>query len=356
VNKITRDYSLLGASAVEAEEKGLAAAQWYHSDIPREDMRRLMQRKDGPAIRDTILYFAVLFASATGGIMLWGSWWSAPFWVIYATFYTAGADSRWHEAGHRTAFLTPWMNAVVYHIACFMLFRNPVLWRWSHSRHHTDTIIVGRDPEIITMRPPQIFKVLWLFIGSHTWDGFKATFRHALYGLNKEERSFTPDRYWKKAQVIAQIWLAICAVVLALVPITGSILPLMLVGVGPALLGSWHLIMTGLLQHTGMADNVLDHRLNSRSVYMNPISRFIYWNMNYHVEHHMFPMVPYHNLPALHEVIKHDLPPANRGFVDGLREVAHALKMQLSEPEYRIEKTLPPTAKPYQAHLHDLEV
>ena len=89
---------------------------------------------------------------------------------------------------------------------------------------------------------------------------------------------------------------------------------------------------------------------------MNPISRFIYWNMNYHVEHHMFPMVPYHNLPTLHELIKHDLPPANRGFFDGLREVAHALKMQLSDPEYRIEKTLPPTAKPYQAHLHDLEV
>ena len=34
---------------------------------------------------------------------------------------------------------------------------------------------------------------------------------------------------------------------------------------------------------------------------MNPISRFIYWNMNYHVEHHMFPMVPYHALPRLHD-------------------------------------------------------
>jgi fatty acid desaturase len=41
---------------------------------------------------------------------------------------------------------------------------------------------------------------------------------------------------------------------------------------------------------------------------MNPISRFLYWNMNYHVEHHMFPMVPYHALPKLHETIKHDLP------------------------------------------------
>ena len=56
--------------------------------------------------------------------------------------------------------------------------------------------------------------------------------------------------------------------------------------------------MTGLLQHGGLAEDVLDHRLNSRTVYMNPVSRWIYWNMNYHVEHHMFPMVPYHALPA----------------------------------------------------------
>ena len=90
----------------------------------------------------------------------------------------------------------------------------------------------------------------------------------------------------------------------------GSILPLMLIGL-PRLYGAWHHVMTGLLQHGGLADNVIDHRLNSRTVYMNPVSRFIYWNMNYHVEHHMFPMVPYHALPKLHEMIKHDLPAPN---------------------------------------------
>ena len=83
----------------------------------------------------------------------------------------------------------------------------------------------------------------------------------------------------------------------------------MLIGV-PRLYGTWHMVLTGLLQHIGLADNVIDHRLNTRTVYMNPISRFIYWNMNYHVEHHMFPMVPYHALPRLHELIKHDLPAA----------------------------------------------
>ena len=135
--------------------------------------------------------------------------------------------------------------------------------------------------------------------------------------------------------------------------ITTSILPLMLIGFGPAVLGSWHLIMTGLLQHTGLADNVLDHRLNTRTVYMNPFSRFIYWNMNYHVEHHMFPMVPYHNLPRLHQLIKHDLPEPNYGFIDGLKEVFYALRRQLSDPEYRISRELPSTAKPYNHHLSD---
>ena len=81
------------------------------------------------------------------------------------------------------------------------------------------------------------------------------------------------------------------------------------------------MVLTGLLQHIGLADNVIDHRLNTRTVYMNPISRFIYWNMNYHVEHHMFPMVPYHALPRLHELIKHDLPEPNPSMWHAYREV-----------------------------------
>ena len=32
--------------------------------------------------------------------------------------------------------------------------------------------------------------------------------------------------------------------------------------------------------------------------------------MNYHVEHHMFPLVPYHALPELHAELKADMPPA----------------------------------------------
>ena len=133
---------------------------------------------------------------------------------------------------------------------------------------------------------------------------------------------------------------------------TRSILPLMLIG-GPRIYGSWHMIMTGLLQHGGLAENVLDHRLNSRTVYMNPISRFIYWNMNYHVEHHMFPMVPYHALPRLHALIKDDLPPPNTSILDGYREMIPAVLKQMRDPEYYVRRKLPPTARPYREDLHE---
>ena len=75
---------------------------------------------------------------------------------------------------------------------------------------------------------------------------------------------------------------------------------------------------------------------------MNPISRFIYWNMNYHVEHHMFPMVPYHALPRLHELIKHDLPAPNPSMWHAYREVWPVLLKQLKHEDFFLKRELPP--------------
>ncbi len=52
---IKLDYSLTGVNATLAVEKGLAEAHWYQCPVPRETMRKLLERRDGPAIRDTIL-------------------------------------------------------------------------------------------------------------------------------------------------------------------------------------------------------------------------------------------------------------------------------------------------------------
>jgi hypothetical protein len=78
-----RDYSLTGPSARHAIEAGLAAADWYHTDVPRKVMKDLMQRTDGPAIRDTILWIVLHIVFAAGGIYFWGSWAAVPFWLAY---------------------------------------------------------------------------------------------------------------------------------------------------------------------------------------------------------------------------------------------------------------------------------
>ncbi len=121
-----RNYDLTGPEGRHALAIGLASAEWYHSEVPRKTMKDLMQRRDGPAIRDTVIWLGLLVLSALGGILFWGSWWAVPFFAVYGVLYGSACDSRWHECGHGTAFRTAWMNDVVYHIASFMVMRNPV--------------------------------------------------------------------------------------------------------------------------------------------------------------------------------------------------------------------------------------
>jgi fatty acid desaturase len=315
-------------------------------------MKALMAREDGPAIRDTIVLFSAMIVCAAGGIALWPSWGSAPFWLAYGVLYGSAMDSRWHECGHGTAFRTGWMNDLVYQVASFCMIRNPVTWRWSHARHHTDTIIVGRDPEIVAMRPPALFRIILNVFGIlDAWNGWARMLLNASGRLDPEEATFIPETEHPKVIRIARIWVLIYAATIAIALALGSILPLMLIGL-PRLYGAWHHVMTGVLQHAGLAENVIDHRLNSRTVHMNPVSRFIYWNMNYHVEHHMFPMVPYHRLPALHRRIKDDLPAPNISVWQAYREVLPVLKRQLAYEDHFLQRDLPPTAKPYKQDFH----
>ena len=341
-----RDYSLLGKDGRRAIETGLAGADWYATEVPRNAMKELMKRSDGPAIRDTLIWLAALFGFAGIAVALWPSLWSAPFWLAYGLLYGSSTDSRWHECGHGTAFKTRWMNDAVYQFACFMIMRNPVTWKYGHARHHTDTTIVGRDPQILSRRPPNLYKMLANLFGLVDVPlAFKSMIQLASGHLTDEERDYVPEAEWPAAIRVARIWLAIFAATVALAVWMGSILPLMVIGL-PRMYGAWHMTITGILQHAALADNVIDHRLNSRTILMNPISRFIYWNMNYHVEHHMFTMVPYHKLPALHERIKHDLPAPNASIWQAVREAVPVLLRQLKDPEHFLVRDLPSTARP----------
>jgi len=342
--RTNRDYSLVGPETEKAIASGLASGEWYKSPIERKALKALMQRSDGPALRDTVVWLGLLVVLGTAGALLAGTWWAVPVFAVYGVFYASAADSRWHECGHRTAFRTTWLNDAVYVLASFMLLRSPTAWRWSHTRHHTDTIIVGRDPEIAGMRPPQLIIMALNFLGLvNVPHSLAVLARYAAGRLNDEEKSYIPDM--ERARVQREAWaiLAIHGAAAALAIGLQSLVPVLLVGL-PNIYGIWLLALLGLTQHLGLAEDVLDHRLDARTVKMNPVLRFIYWNMNYHVEHHMYPMVPYHALPALHEAIKADCPAPTASVFAAWAEMLPAVFRQLKDPTYFIRKELPPGA------------
>ena len=96
-----------------------------------------------------------------------------------------------------------------------------------------------------------------------------------------------------------------------------------------------------LTQHAGLSEDVRDHRLNTRTVYLNPVFAFLYANMNYHIEHHMFPMVPFYRLPELHAMIKDDCPPAYPSLWAAWQEIVPALIRQRHEPAWYVLRELP---------------
>ncbi len=343
---VARNYSVVGPESEKAVAAGLASAKWYSPPIPRAELKELMRREDGPAIRDTLVWFAALVASGALGYVFWGSWAAVPFFVVYGVLYGSASDSRWHECGHRTAFKTTWMNDAVYQIACFMILREPEIWRWSHTRHHTDTIIVGRDPEIITPRPPDVVSLLLNIFALKTAVLFaRKLLVHASGRLDEDEATFLPSGERAKVYRTARMYLLIYALVVVACVAFRSILPAMYIGL-PSLYGSWLQLYFGCTQHLGLAEDVLDHRLNSRTIYMNPVFRFLYWNMNYHVEHHLFPLVPYHALPKLHDAVKADCPPPYPSSIAAYREILPTLARQLRDPTYYARRELPASARP----------
>ena len=349
-----RNYKLSEEADSVAKRDGLANPRWFRPDVDPIAIRELMQKSDVIALRDTLIWLGIMCLSACFAIALWPSWWSVPFWLIYGVLYGSASDSRWHECGHKTAFKTPWMNTVVYHIASFMIMRNPITWRASHVRHHTDTVVLGRDPEIVAMRPPDLLRISLLFLGIiDVYSAVKRMFVHASGHIDPEEEMYVAPKNHYKVFRIARIWLALYALTIVICFLSGSILPLMLVGL-PRLFGSWHYVMTGLLQHLGLAENVSDHRLNTRTVLMNPISRFIYLNMNYHLEHHLFTMVPYYNLPKLHLLIKHDVPPPEPSIPAAFMRLLPVLVKQLKYEDAVIVPKLPDGATPYRSEVEKL--
>ncbi|KWF00499.1 hypothetical protein WL80_02585 [Burkholderia ubonensis] len=75
-------------------------------------------------------------------------------------------------------------------------------WRrlWRHARHHTDTLVLGRDPEIAAPKPTD-----WLALAlnvvalKHVASELRKMIAVSITGrLDDEERTYVPESEWPK--------------------------------------------------------------------------------------------------------------------------------------------------------------
>lgn len=317
--------------------------EWYSCRIDRKALKQLMQRTDSHSLVHFGLYFAVLIASGYAGYVFWGTWWAVPAFFVYGTVY-AMSEARAHELGHGTPFRSRWLNELFYHLFSFMSLREAYYCRWRHSLHHTHTIVVDHDPEIQVTRPADLVKlVLDLFYVVLGSGEVKKIVLHAMGVMTEGAREFVPENERRKMVWSSRIYVALIAATAGFSVYIGSFLPMMYVAL-PRFYGAWFMQICQTTQHAGLAENVNDHRLNTRSVYMNPVAQFLYFNMNYHLEHHLYPMVPYHALPRLHAVLKDQLPRTYSGFYDVYSEIVPALWKQSRDADYFVRRQLPAPA------------
>jgi fatty acid desaturase len=93
----------------------------------------------------------------------------------------------------------------------------------------------------------------------------------------------------------------------------------------PALLGQPFLRAYLLAEHTG-CPLIPDMLRNSRTTRSVALVRRLAWNMPYHAEHHAYPALPFHALPAAHEVLKERIAVQADGYISVNREILLGLR------------------------------
>ena len=74
---------------------------------------------------------------------------------------------------------------------------------------------------------------------------------------------------------------------------------------------------------------------------LNPILEFLYWRMNWHVEHHMYVGVPCYNLKKLNEELAWDMPEP-RTLVGAWKEMRETWRKQKVDPDYAFDHSAAP--------------
>ena len=245
---------------------------------------------------------------ACTAILLYGPalWWIAlPVQGIALTFLF----TLEHEATHKTPFESPLLNETVGRLAGLVLILPFEWFRYFHLAHHKYTNLPGQDPELGGEKP--MTRQQWAFhVSGLPYLGSQSRLVLALALRRPIDARYIPPSALPRIRREAQAMLALYAA--AGMSLFWSPLVLWL-WILPMILGQPFLRLYLLAEH-GDCPTVSNMLENSRTTFTNQIIRFFAWNMPYHAEHHSYPAVPFHKLPALHAVLRQNLRTTATGY------------------------------------------
>lgn len=234
-------------------------------------------------------------------------WWALmlPLGVAQVMLFTLN-----HEAIHRTAFSSRWLNDWIARACGVLLVLPPEWFRFFHFEHHRHTQDPDRDPELAGHAPETRWQYVRHVSGIPLWvASFRVVFQNAL-GRNSD--GFIPNAGRAKIQREAQILvLMYAALLIGSIAVQSALL--LWLWVVPVVLGQPFLRLYLMAEH-GRCAFVANMFENSRTTFTGPLIRFFAWNMPFHAEHHAFPTVPFHRLPELHGLTAQHLRATSDGY------------------------------------------
>lgn len=283
-------------------------------------IRALSQRSD---LRGMIRFGTHLLCLVVTGTLVC---YALPRWeflipaMILHGFVLSTMFAPMHECVHRTAFDARWMNEVAGWIAGLLSFYNFTFYRHYHTWHHRYTQDPERDPELMDPKPHTVWQYLVELSGVMFWLRRPLTF---LKLATRQTRAypFVPERARTDIAISASIQLLIYAIGIG--TIAGGYQQAWWLFFFPSLLGQPLLRAILIVEHTGCSHDE-NGLTNTRTTLTNPFIRLVMWNMSYHTEHHLYPSIPFHHLPAAHQQLKQRLIHLSPNYVLANRSVVQS--------------------------------
>ncbi len=288
--------------------------------LDKKTLKAIAQRSDRPGLRYLALWAGGLLCT---GALVWlslGSPWLWPAMLVHGILLTVPAYAMSHETAHGTAFRTRWLNEAVFWVTSLLYMEEPLHRRYTHTNHHTFTWHVGKDSQMPFDTPMGLKGWLMEVSGLALLRFHLSVLWHLAIGRPTDVmRMVTPKGELAKMIRNARIFTLIYGAMAILIA-SGFLWPLWFFLL-PRLLGAPVMLLFTLIQHVELQENAPSILDSTRSFRTNRLGRFLYMNMNNHVEHHLYTQVPFHALPRLAEAIADQVPEPDAGFFKSNLEV-----------------------------------